>query len=153
MSYFCDIYQGRNHMKENWRAVTSFLEIGFFSEKVKWDVKQEVGDYIRVSVLNIVPKVSTLPHLMTISLVKMERQNFQILTWTLVVNTIKKIFGYTGGSYLIGLCDLMLIQPWNKVMCCSLISLKLHIRVRTSIPHLSIPGIVAHVRCYMSHCF
>ena len=56
-------------------------------------------------------------------------------------------------TYLIGCCDLMLIQPCIKVMCCSLLWLTLHIRAGISISHLSIPGIVAHGRCYISHCF
>ena len=56
-------------------------------------------------------------------------------------------------TYLIGCCDLMLIQPWIKVMYCSLLSLTLHIRAGISIPDLSILGIVAHGTCYISHCF
>ena len=56
-------------------------------------------------------------------------------------------------TYLIGCCDLMLIQPWIKVMYCSLLSLTLHIRVGISIPDLSILGIVTHGTCYISHCF
>ena len=56
-------------------------------------------------------------------------------------------------TYLIGCCDLMLIQPWIKVMYCSLLWLTLHIRAGINISHLSIPGIVAHGRCYISHCF
>ena len=55
--------------------------------------------------------------------------------------------------YLIGCCDLMLMQPWIKVMYCSLLWLTLHIRAGINISHLSIPGIVAHGRCYISHCF
>ena len=47
----------------------------------------------------------------------------------------------------------MLIQPWIKVMYCSLLWLTLHIRAGINISHLSIPGIVAHGRCYISHCF
>ena len=51
----------------------------------------------------------------------------------------------------------MLIQPWIKVMYCSLLWLKLHIRGggggEVNISHLSIPGIVAQGRCYISHCF
>ena len=38
-------------------------------------------------------------------------------------------------------------------MYCSLLWLKLHIRVGINISHLSIPRIVAHGRCYISHCF
>ena len=56
-------------------------------------------------------------------------------------------------TYLIGCCDLMLTQPWIKVMYCSLLWLTLHIRAGINISHLSIPGIVAHGRCYISHCF
>ena len=55
-------------------------------------------------------------------------------------------------TYLIGCCDLMLIQTWIKFMYCSF-ALPLHIRVGINISHLSIPGIVAHGRCYISHCF
>ena len=46
----------------------------------------------------------------------------------------------------------MLMQPWIKVMYCSLLWLTLHIRVGINVSHLSIPGIVAHGRCYISHC-
>ena len=46
----------------------------------------------------------------------------------------------------------MLIQPWIKVIYCSLLWLTLHIRAGINISHLSIPGI-AHGRCYISHCF
>ena len=35
----------------------------------------------------------------------------------------------------------------------SLLWLTLHIRMGINISHLSIPGIVAHGRCYISHCF
>ena len=56
-------------------------------------------------------------------------------------------------NLLIGRCDLLLIQPWIKVMYCSLLWLTLHIRVGINISHLSIPGIVAHGWCYISHCF
>ena len=56
-------------------------------------------------------------------------------------------------NYLIGCCDLVLIQSWIKVMYCSLLWLTLHIRAGINISHLSIPGIVAHGRCYISHCF
>ena len=52
-----------------------------------------------------------------------------------------------------GCCDLMVIQPWIKVMYCSSLWLILHIRRGINISHLSIPGIVAHGRCYISHCF
>ena len=38
-------------------------------------------------------------------------------------------------------------------MYCSLLWLTLRITARISISHLSIPGIVAHGRCYMFHCF
>ena len=54
---------------------------------------------------------------------------------------------------LIGCCDLMLIQSWIKVIYCSLLWLALHIRAGINISNLSIPGIVAHGRCYVSHCF
>ena len=37
-------------------------------------------------------------------------------------------------------------------MYCSLLWLTLHIRAGINISHLSIPGIVAHGRCYISHC-
>ena len=37
-------------------------------------------------------------------------------------------------------------------MYCSLLWLTLHIRVGINISHLSIPGIVAHGRCYISRC-
>ena len=47
----------------------------------------------------------------------------------------------------------MLIQPWIKVMYCSLLWLTLHIRAGISISHLSITRIVSHGRCYISHCF
>ena len=40
-----------------------------------------------------------------------------------------------------------------KVMYCSLLWLTLHIRAGINISHLSIPGIVAHGSCYISHCF
>ena len=56
-------------------------------------------------------------------------------------------------TYLIGCCDLMLIQPWIKSMYCSSLWLTLHIRAGINISHLSIPGIVAHDRCCISHCF
>ena len=56
-------------------------------------------------------------------------------------------------TYLIGYCDLMLIQPWIKVMYYSLLWLTLHIRAGINISHLSIPGIVVHAKCYTSHCF
>ena len=46
-----------------------------------------------------------------------------------------------------------MLQPWIKVMYCSLLWLTLHIRVGINISHLSIAGIVAHGRCYISHCF
>ena len=38
-------------------------------------------------------------------------------------------------------------------MYCSLLWLTLHIRAGINISHLSIPGIVFHDRCYISHCF
>ena len=41
----------------------------------------------------------------------------------------------------------------NQIMYCSLLWLTLHIRAGINISHLSTPGIVAHGRCYMSHCF
>ena len=47
----------------------------------------------------------------------------------------------------------MLIQPWIKVMYYSLLCLTLHIKAGINISHLSISGIVAHGRCYISHCF
>ena len=46
-------------------------------------------------------------------------------------------------------CDLMLIQPWIKVMYCSLFWLTLHIRTGIRISHVSIPRIVAQGRCYI----
>ena len=46
----------------------------------------------------------------------------------------------------------MLIQPWIKVIYCSLFWLTLHVRAGINISHLSIPGIVAHGRCYISRC-
>ena len=48
------------------------------------------------------------------------------------------------GQY--NLCSLML-------MYCLLPWLTLHIRARITISHLTIPGIVAHGKCYISHCF
>ena len=56
-------------------------------------------------------------------------------------------------TYLIGCYDLMLIQPWIKVMHCSLLWLTLQIRVGIDVSHLSIPVIVTHGRCYISQCF
>ena len=56
-------------------------------------------------------------------------------------------------TYLIGCCDLMLIQPWIKVMYWPLLWLTLHIRAGISISQLSISGIVSKRRCYISHCF
>ena len=47
----------------------------------------------------------------------------------------------------------MLKQPSVKVMYCSLLLLTLHIRAGINISHLFIPGIVAHGRRYISHCF
>ena len=49
--------------------------------------------------------------------------------------------------YLVVCFDFMLIQPWIKVMYCSLIWLTLHIRARISI------WIVTHGRCCISCCF
>ena len=48
------------------------------------------------------------------------------------------------GQY--NLCSLML-------MYCLLPWLTLHIRARITISHLTITGIVAHGKCYISHCF
>ena len=56
-------------------------------------------------------------------------------------------------TYLIGCCDLMLTQPWIKVMYCSLLWLTLHIRAGTNISHLSIPGKVTNGRRYISLFF
>ena len=56
-------------------------------------------------------------------------------------------------NLLIGRCDLLLIQPWIKVMYCSLPWLTLHIRAWINISHLSIPRIVAHGSCYISQFF
>ena len=56
-------------------------------------------------------------------------------------------------TYLIGCCDLMLTQPWIKVMYCSLLWLTLHIRAGINISYLSISGKVAHGRYYISYCF
>ena len=56
-------------------------------------------------------------------------------------------------AYLMGCCNLMLIQPRIKFVYCSLLWLTLNIRAEISISHLSIPGIVADGRCYISHCF
>ena len=56
-------------------------------------------------------------------------------------------------TYLVGCCDLMLTQPWIKVMYCSLLWLTLHIREGINILHLSTVGIVAHGRYCISHCF
>ena len=47
----------------------------------------------------------------------------------------------------------LLIQPWTKVIDYSLPGLTWHTRWRIGISHLSISGIVAHGRCYISHCF
>ena len=47
----------------------------------------------------------------------------------------------------------MLIQPWIKFMYYPLLWLTLHSRVGISVFNLSIPGIVAHGRCYIFHCF
>ena len=47
----------------------------------------------------------------------------------------------------------MLIQPWIKVMYCSLLCLTLHIRAGINISHLSIPEIVSNGRCYISQFF
>ena len=55
------------------------------------------------------------------------------------------------GFYWGGCCDLMLIQPWIKVMYCSLLWLTLHIRVGINISHLSIPGIVP-LLCFVCVC-
>ena len=41
----------------------------------------------------------------------------------------------------------------NQVTDCSLPVLTSHISLRIGISHLSISGIVAHGRCYISHCF
>ena len=38
-------------------------------------------------------------------------------------------------------------------MYCSLLWLASHVRAGINISHLSIPGIVVHDRCYISHCF
>ena len=56
-------------------------------------------------------------------------------------------------TYLIGCCDLMLMQAWIKVIYCSLLCLTLHITAVINISHLSIPGTAAHGRCYISNCF
>ena len=56
-------------------------------------------------------------------------------------------------TYLVGCCDLMLTQPWIKVMYCSLLWLTLHIRAGTNISYLSIPGKVTNGRRYISLFF
>ena len=53
-------------------------------------------------------------------------------------------------TYHVGCCNLMLIQPWIEVMYFSLLWLILNIRMGISISHLSIAGIVAHGRCFLS---
>ena len=55
--------------------------------------------------------------------------------------------------YMIGCCDLMLMQPWTKVMYCSLLWVTWQIRAGISISHLSTSGIVVHGRSYVCHCF
>ena len=45
--------------------------------QVKNKITQELGDDISVCVLNILPKVSSLPSLLAINLVKVEMQIFQ----------------------------------------------------------------------------
>ena len=61
----------------------------------------------------------------------------------------------SSGQY--NLTDRMLLldahRALNQSYVLSLPWLTLHIRAGISIFHLSIPGIVAHVRYYISHCF
>ena len=56
-------------------------------------------------------------------------------------------------NLLKGCCEWILIQPWTQVIDYSLLGLTRHTRLRIGISHLSIPGIVVHGRCYISHCF
>ena len=56
--------------------------------------------------------------------------------------------------YLVkGCCEWIIIQPWTHVIGYSLPVLTWHTRLTTGISHLSVSGIVAHGRCYISHCF
>ena len=56
-------------------------------------------------------------------------------------------------NLLMNCCEWILIQPWTEVIYYSLPGLTWHIRLKISISHLSISGIVVDVTCYISHCF
>ena len=51
--------------------------------------KQEVDDDLSVCMMNIIPKVNSLPSLLAISLMKMEIEIFQTVTWPHVDHLIK----------------------------------------------------------------
>ena len=51
--------------------------------------KQGVGDDLSVCVLNILPKVSSLPKVLTVKLTKVEIKDFQMVTWRHVGHFIK----------------------------------------------------------------
>ena len=46
-----------------------------------FQIKQEVSDDLMVCVLNLIPIVSILPSVLAESLVKLEIQNFKVITW------------------------------------------------------------------------
>ena len=51
--------------------------------------RQEVGGDLNICVMNILPKVSSLPSLLAINLMKMEIQIFQTVTWSQVGHLVK----------------------------------------------------------------
>ena len=59
------------------------------SFQFEFQKKQEVADDLSVCVLNILPKVSSLPSLLVINLVKVEIQIFQTVMWRHVGHLIK----------------------------------------------------------------
>ena len=74
-----------------------------------------------------------------------------VFVWCVVFNQGCCVF--IQYNLLKGCCEWILIQPWTQVIDYSLPGLTWHIRLRISISHLSISGIVVHGRCYISHCF
>ena len=64
--------------------------------RIEW----EFSNNLSFSMLNLLQKVSTLPSLVTISLVKIEIKNFQFVIWPYFDNVIKGPWGFKSGSLL-----------------------------------------------------
>ena len=97
-------------------------------------MKQEVGDHLKICILNLLLEFSTLPSLMIKNLMKVNTKFFLTDTWTDVGHVIKGC-GFNGGSFAfhVKLAPCLDSCPWvfwmrrfNVFVCYKATSLRSH---------------------------